>query len=45
MATNSNSNSKIGVLLVGHGSRLPYSKEVISQLQGSTVKNQNILWK
>jgi sirohydrochlorin cobaltochelatase len=32
MATNSNSNSKIGVLLVGHGSRLPYSKEVISQL-------------
>jgi len=32
MATNSNSNSKIGVLLVGHGSRLPYGKDVISQL-------------
>lgn len=32
MVTNSNSNSKIGVLLVGHGSRLPYGKDVISQL-------------
>jgi sirohydrochlorin cobaltochelatase len=32
MVTNSNSNSKIGVLLVGHGSRLPYGKDVVSQL-------------
>jgi len=32
MATNSNSNNKIGVLLVGHGSRLKYGKDVISQL-------------
>lgn len=32
MVTNSNSNSKIGVILVGHGSRLPYGKDVISQL-------------
>jgi sirohydrochlorin cobalto/nickelchelatase len=32
MVTNSNLNSKIGVLLVGHGSRLPYGKDVVSQL-------------
>lgn len=32
MVTNSNSNSKVGVLLVGHGSRLPYGKDVLSQL-------------
>ncbi|HMK53509.1 MAG TPA: sirohydrochlorin nickelochelatase [Methanobacteriaceae archaeon] len=32
MVTNSNSKNKIGVLLVGHGSRLPYGKDVISQL-------------
>lgn len=31
MVTNSKS-SKIGVLLVGHGSRLPYGKDVISKL-------------
>lgn len=31
MVTNSKSN-KIGVLLVGHGSRLPYGKDVISKL-------------
>jgi sirohydrochlorin cobalto/nickelchelatase len=31
MDTNLNSN-KIGVLLVGHGSRLPYGKDVISQI-------------
>lgn len=32
MVTSSNSKSKIGVLLVGHGSRLPYGKDVVSQL-------------
>jgi sirohydrochlorin cobalto/nickelchelatase len=32
MVTNSNLNSKIGVLLVGHGSRLPYGKDVVSQI-------------
>ncbi|MDD3753255.1 MAG: sirohydrochlorin nickelochelatase [Methanobacterium sp.] len=32
MVTNSNTNSKVGVLLVGHGSRLPYGKDVLSNL-------------
>ena len=32
MDTNSNSQNNIGVLLVGHGSRLPYGKDVISQI-------------
>ena len=32
MDTNSNSKIKIGVLLVGHGSRLPYGKDVVSQI-------------
>ena len=32
MDTNSNSKTKIGVLLVGHGSRLPYGKDVVSQI-------------
>jgi len=32
MVTNSNLHNKIGVLLVGHGSRLKYGKDVISQL-------------
>ncbi len=32
MDTNSNSKNNIGVLLVGHGSRLPYGKDVISQI-------------
>ena len=32
MDSNSNSKSKIGVLLVGHGSRLPYGEEVINGL-------------
>ncbi len=32
MDSNSNSKNKIGVLLVGHGSRLPYGKQVINQL-------------
>lgn len=32
MDTNSNSKNDVGVLLVGHGSRLPYGKDVISQI-------------
>jgi sirohydrochlorin cobalto/nickelchelatase len=32
MDSNSNSKNKIGVLLVGHGSRLPYGEEVINGL-------------
>ena len=32
MDTSSNSKNKIGVLLVGHGSRLPYGKDVVSQI-------------
>jgi len=32
MDSNLNSKSKIGVLLVGHGSRLPYGEEVINGL-------------
>lgn len=32
MDSNSNSNSKTGVLLVSHGSRLPYGREVINKL-------------
>jgi sirohydrochlorin ferrochelatase len=32
MDTNSNSKNKIGILLVGHGSRLPYGKDIISQI-------------
>ncbi len=32
MGSNSNQQDKIGVLLVGHGSRLPYSEEVLKNL-------------
>jgi sirohydrochlorin cobaltochelatase len=32
MVTNSNSKSKIGVLLISHGSRLPYGEHVINEL-------------
>lgn len=32
MDTNSNQQNKTGVLLLGHGSRLPYSKEVVSEI-------------
>jgi sirohydrochlorin cobalto/nickelchelatase len=32
MDTSSNSQNKIGVLLVGHGSRLPHGKDVVSQI-------------
>ena len=32
MDTNSNSKNDTGILLIGHGSRLPYNKEVISAI-------------
>jgi sirohydrochlorin cobalto/nickelchelatase len=32
MDTNSNSKSKVGVLLISHGSRLPYGEEVINEV-------------
>ncbi|BAW30764.1 MAG TPA: sirohydrochlorin nickelochelatase [Methanothermobacter sp.] len=32
MDSNSNQQDKIGILLVGHGSRLPYGEEVIKEL-------------
>ena len=32
MVTNSNTKNKVGVILVGHGSRLPYGKDVLSKL-------------
>lgn len=32
MDTNSSSKTKTGVVLVGHGSRLPYGKDVVSQI-------------
>lgn len=32
MATNSNSKNNVGVLLISHGSRLPYGEEVINQV-------------
>lgn len=39
MDSNSNSKSKIGVLLVGHGSRLPYGEEVLKGLAEIYRKN------
>jgi sirohydrochlorin cobaltochelatase len=39
MATNSNSKNDVGVILVGHGSRLPYGKDVLSQLAEIYKKN------
>jgi len=42
MATNSNSKTaKIGILLVGHGSRLPYGKDVVSKLCGMYRQNSD----
>jgi sirohydrochlorin cobaltochelatase len=43
MVTNSNSKNKIGVVLVGHGSRLPYGKDVISQLAEIYKQNTEYL--
>ena len=41
MDTNSNSKNKIGVLLVGHGSRLPYGKDVVSQIANIYRTNED----
>ena len=41
MDTNSSSKNKIGVLLVGHGSRLPYGKDVVSQIADIYRKNED----
>lgn len=41
MDTNSNSKNKIGVLLVGHGSRLPYGKDVVSQIANIYKTNED----
>lgn len=38
MDTNSNSENKTGVLLIGHGSRLPYNKEVVSSIADKYAK-------
>ncbi len=41
MDTNSSSKTKIGVLLVGHGSRLPYGKDVVSQIADMYRENED----
>ncbi|MBI5680999.1 MAG: sirohydrochlorin nickelochelatase [Methanobacterium sp.] len=42
MDTNLNSkNDKIGILLVGHGSRLPYGKDVVSRLAEMYKENNS----
>ncbi len=43
MDTNSSSKTKIGVLLVGHGSRLPYGKDVVSQIAEMYREDQEFL--
>ncbi|MGB9977810.1 sirohydrochlorin nickelochelatase [Methanobacterium sp.] len=44
MDTNSDSKTaKIGILLVGHGSRLPYGKDVVSQLAEMYKANSDYL--
>ncbi len=43
MDTNSSSKIKIGVLLVGHGSRLPYGKDVVSQIAEMYRSNEEYL--
>jgi Uncharacterized conserved protein len=43
MDTNSNSKTNVGVLLVGHGSRLPYGKDVVSQIAEIYRENTNYL--
>ena len=41
MDTNSSSKTKVGVLLVGHGSRLPYGKDVVSQIADMYRENED----
>jgi sirohydrochlorin cobalto/nickelchelatase len=43
MDTNSSSKTKIGVLLVGHGSRLPYGKDVVSQIADMYREDQEFI--
>jgi sirohydrochlorin cobalto/nickelchelatase len=43
MDTNSSSKTKIGVLLVGHGSRLPYGKDVVSQIAEMYREDQEFI--
>ena len=44
MDTNSDSKTaKIGILLIGHGSRLPYGKDVVSQIAEMYKENSNYL--
>ena len=43
MDTNSSSKTKIGVLLVGHGSRLPYGKDVVSQIADMYRENREFI--
>jgi len=43
MDTNSSSKTKIGVVLVGHGSRLPYGKDVVSKIAEMYRKDQDYL--
>jgi len=44
MDTNSDlKTAKIGILLVGHGSRLPYGKDVVSKLAEMYKENSNYL--
>lgn len=38
MDTNLNSENKTGVLLIGHGSRLPYNKEVVNSIADKYAK-------
>jgi len=41
MDTNSSSKTKVGVLLVGHGSRLPYGKDVVCQIAEMYRENED----
>jgi sirohydrochlorin cobaltochelatase len=43
MATNSSSKTRIGVLLVGHGSRLPYGKDVVTQIADMYREDEGLL--
>jgi len=43
MDTNSSSKTRIGVLLVGHGSRLPYGKDVVTQIADMYREDEGLL--
>jgi sirohydrochlorin cobaltochelatase len=38
MDTSSNSENKTGILLIGHGSRLPYNKQVVRAIAEKYAK-------